>query len=351
MTDSTNLCAELQQIEQESALRFALKWSSIGTAVGLCLLMASCSSFLPKETPRYNQVVGERRMPPLNAQMLSGGAPMQPDMQTEMLMQSPIPAPVPLVAPHANMAAAPMAVPAPMPVEQSAVQMVTPSPAPTMMDQMTGQFSTQPLPETDNNFPKLMPTQPAIIQEQSQAQWQSERATMEAEMAALERELMQAQQQQAQLASLPSAIPTEAPTPLASGELPWHAQALEPAPIMQPAPLVAPPAAGSPALLPLPAPPSAPAASVSLQQQPLPEEAFEPIFMPAPVVSAAPLPAPIAWETQPSFEVAPPPPVYALTPPSPEAFSGLTPPAPLHQLDVGLLPASRYEGRRLRTTH
>jgi hypothetical protein len=66
---------------EERALTFGLKFSAIGCALTLFGL-ASCSYLIPEDSrpPRYNSVVGERRVPPLNRAV---GAAM-PDPATGM---------------------------------------------------------------------------------------------------------------------------------------------------------------------------------------------------------------------------------------------------------------------------
>jgi hypothetical protein len=344
MTQQTDLQAQLDFIERETSAAFALKWIGVGSAIALCLMVASCDSFLPKETPRYNIVAGERRPPAMNAQMLAASAataqtPAPVPMVQENAPVAPMPTPVPMAMnePTPVMAPAPVAAPvaAPMPtmqprkmMPQPALQPMAAAPepeAPSMLDQMTGVFSSDNEPQSaamQQPFPTLPPTQTTPPP-------QTLAPDLESEMAALERDLMAAQTQQPQMVS-------PAPSP----------QTMPPLQ-MQP---VSEDMASMPTTLPsdrfrLPPPPNLPSlnnAPMNHAQQPIPT--LEPAPEITSVAPATPQPAPAL--TQPSY-IPMAPEVYTNTSHAPAPY-GLIPPDLDAQFDDSYLPPMRYTGRRLK---
>lgn len=403
MGSNERFLLEISALEKENPAVFALKWSGVGTAIALCLVMASCESFLPKETPRYNIVVGERRAPELNAQML-GGVPAQQAAPVPLVAQDgtytpPVPmandatamqsAPLPLntgmedqdpmlMSPPQNAAPMQQAM-QPEPINPQMAQAPAPE-SPSMLNQLTGAFSSDPQPQAyaaPQPYPVLPPTQ-----QQPMQQAQPPAATsMEAEMAALERDLYNAQQQQQQLQPqqpqmapipdftqqpLPEAAFAPAPPPMPTAPMPTA-----PAPIaapQPPMPAALPPQQGfimQPIDQIAPEPPQAVAPQP--MQQPLPV-ASAPRLLPPPPPAPAAMQAPAyaapsyAPSEQPAYAAAPisePAPQYTIVPPAPTVYgnaaplgasAGLTPPANDYgAYGDGYLPAARYTGRKLRS--
>ena len=80
--------------KNETALSFGLSWSLVGSAIALTYL-ASCSYIIPENSnpPRYNTVLGEKRLPPKNPS--PGNNYTMPDMQPRQQQQAPVMQPRP----------------------------------------------------------------------------------------------------------------------------------------------------------------------------------------------------------------------------------------------------------------
>lgn len=148
--------SQLSQIESENGLLFGLKWSMVGVILALCLL-AGCSSWFSSDPPRYNTVVGERRMPVLNP---GSGQPVGAEAyaQPEAAMSPSAP---PQAYPQAGQAAYAPASAAPV--------------------------ESGPVPMPQAQRPAYAP---------QAAQQSPSNSEIEAEIAAMERELASSQQQQ-----------------------------------------------------------------------------------------------------------------------------------------------------------
>lgn len=78
-------------IERENLIQFGLKWSLVGFLLALIFLLGACENMMPKEKPRFNKVVGERRPPALNMQVMQ-------QLKQQQQQQTQTAAPVPMVS-------------------------------------------------------------------------------------------------------------------------------------------------------------------------------------------------------------------------------------------------------------
>ncbi len=360
MTQQTDYQAQLELIERENSAVFALKWIGVGSAIALCLMAAGCDSFLPKETPRYNTVAGERRAPVLNAEMLAASAasaatpqmpaPVPMVQETPMPARMPAPAPAPMVmntpAPTPTMQPRqPMPQPAPQPIAQPIAQPATqpvataPAPqSPSMLDQMTGIFTSSDEPPSaamQRPYPTLPPTT-------TTPQPQTIAPDLDSEIAALERDLMSAQIQQAQ-ATAPVQMPEPQPAPsLQMQPIPEEVVAPDMMAAAETAAMPTPQPSNNFMLPPPPRLPNANNAAQAVAPQPMPEQTipmFEPAASPEPMPAASTAPQPALIPMAPE--------VYANTSPT-LTPSGLIPPDLDAQFDESYLPPARYTGRRLK---
>lgn len=76
--------------KNETVLSFGLSWSLVGSMVALTYL-ASCSYIIPENTrpPRYNTVLGEKRVPPKNMQQPAGNYAPQQQQRMAPVQQYP----------------------------------------------------------------------------------------------------------------------------------------------------------------------------------------------------------------------------------------------------------------------
>ncbi|MBN8543833.1 MAG: hypothetical protein J0M34_06170 [Alphaproteobacteria bacterium] len=215
----------------ETALSFGLTWSMVGSAVALTYL-ASCAYLIPEnpKAPRYNTVMGDKRLPPKNpspannftmpdaASQPAPAPAMQrhaPAAQPQSMMPAPVPQPQaqitpplpasqeqPFVQNTAPISRAPEPAPAPTSQEyswwnprgwfgdaQPAKPMNTPSPqlannmATAPVAAVAAPYAMQPLPSNDE-YPVLQNTPPSPLatgQAQARDKLNSARGDMEAE--------------------------------------------------------------------------------------------------------------------------------------------------------------------------
>ncbi|MFZ4125522.1 MAG: hypothetical protein ACOYJ2_05565, partial [Rickettsiales bacterium] len=106
----------------ETALSFGLTWSMAGCALALTYL-ASCAYLIPEnpKTPRYNTVLGDKRLPPKN-----------PSPANNFTMPDAAPQPAPALQRHAPISQPQSMMQAPLPQPQT--QQITP-PSPMSQEQ------------------------------------------------------------------------------------------------------------------------------------------------------------------------------------------------------------------------
>lgn len=360
-------------------------WTSL---VALPLVLGACAFLIPDNPsdPRYNEVLGGRRMPQENMRMQGGGgaprtpgdsssmsAPVMPVAQQSMDMQPtidtspaymsqgqpvpPAPAPQPVQA---------MDLPPVSPqTQQIAQQRIEQSGDRTLMDRVAFWRDDEPaspraIPQenaamSNSSYPVLSDVPPAPASTATAQQ------RLDAVRAELERDRMNsghARATQAQNAAMDAAAPV--PAPVYTAPAPPPVVTVPPASQVRSAPLPPPPSYSPPAYTPAPvaAAPApiqmdaipmanAPAPAASVTYYPA-APAMEPIQL-RPPVNAAPQPAPRVWAAP---QPAPAPSYRAMSPSTssfdPMAGASYAPTAmtPYSTGNTGYLAPSRYTYRR-----
>lgn len=313
---------QLYHIERENGVLFGLKWSLVGCLIALCFL-SSCSLF-DSGTPRYNSVVGEKRVPVLNPGGVGFGATdmaKNQTAQTQMMQnqsvvqnyQQPIPA---QQEPVSGEAAALFAANQQQHMQQAQMQAAPP------VAQQPMAPTTPMMAQPESTYPQLPPSGPA-------PQPTGDDAAIQAEIDALERDMASSKAQRQQMATQEkddSWLPNLGVSSWFGGD-----EAPAAAPSSQP---LAPQAAASPyAPVQLPPPPLAPGAA------PMPPVIQEPYQPPL----AGELAATSAPQSQ-SIDV-PLAPIAASSAPT-NVPTSLIPPGATLSPSSGYLQDSRYSSRR-----
>lgn len=305
-------------------MRLLSRLCGISTLLTLSLSAGGCAFLIPDNpsTPRYNTLLGERRMPKENAGMMKNGAapaavPSAPIVPPEPMVQA---APLPPVA-NAAPAAAPepsMALP---PVDPQTQRIADAQ----LADAAQAQGRSVPaenLQLASNDYPVLseVPPAPPVSGDASAAQrlsnvrreLEQQRTLTEQAKTQLERDAAAEPSMLSELPN-PSASSASVPAPLATPAL--HAAPVVSSPNRGIADLPPPPPPLKAAPAPMPAPAPAPGAQAPIPMDQLPMgQAAPPPAAPLPIASAPAAPAPMP------LSVAPAP-----AAPSPAQTAGLAP--------------------------
>lgn len=295
--------------------------SRCGAVFLVTMQLSACSYLIPPNpsAPRYNEVVGERHVPLLNAQSAAGMASDNSNLSANAAGFPPVDQTVRVQAEQEMAAASQPVTPvtsAPLPAPMSDARMV---PVENQTVQAAPSFNV-----AGNHYPNLadVPPRPVITGDDSEA------ARLANVRAALEADRANANNAREQLAHDVAAEPSMLP-PESTGTVPPPAP-VSVAPVAPPAATM--PAAPMPSFTPAPQSSNAPATIA-----PVPTPVFAPppppsnmsALPPAVIrpVSTPMVTANVSAPSAPSFSFAPAPAVTAV-PPAPIVSASIAPPAP-----------------------